>query len=243
MKGLSLLKVFVVLICKNFFCRQGFCPPVQREGIGRVFWLRLCCAVVSFFFILSPYTYGTTTNMWTQSAESDFSKGITHTVSINTKGEIRLSPKIEAIPGIKGAFVWSMAADLQNRIFVGTGDPGTVYLIKDGSEAVELFKSPELYIQSLAADKHGNLYAGTVPRGIIYKIDSTGETTVFCSLPSPYIWDMSVDNNSNLFAATGNEGILFKISPDGIPVVFFDSPETNLLDVLIDRYDNVYVGI
>ena len=242
MKGLSLLKVFVGLPRKSFFCWQGFYPALQRGGSGRVFWLRLCCAVMSFFFVLSSYTYGTTTNTWTQSAESDFSKGITHTVSINNKGEIRLSPKIEAIPGLKGAFVWSMAADLQNRIFVGTGDPGTVYLIKDGSEAVELFKSPELYIQSLAADKHGNLYAGTVPRGIIYKINTTGETTVFCNVPGPYIWDMSVDNNSNLFVATGNEGILFKISPDGIPVIFFDSPETNLLDVLIDRYDNVYVG-
>lgn len=203
--------------------------------------LRYICTV----FTLIPFTsfaFGTTTNTWTQSTESDFGKGRVQDVSINNKGEIRLSPVIEAVAGIKGAFVWSMAADLQNRVFVGTGDPGSVYLIKDGSEAVELFKSPELYIQSLATDTSGNLYAGTAPRGIIYKINNRGEATVFCSLPVSYIWDMSVDNNSNLFAATGNDGILFKISPDGTPSVFFDSPETNLLDVLHDRYDNIYVG-
>lgn len=242
MKGLSLLKVFVVSSRKSFFCWQVFSSPLRRGAVRTASWPQICCAVMSFLVALSSCAYGTTTNMWTQSSESDFNKGITHAVSINDKGEIRLSPKIEAIPGIKGAFVWSMAADLQNRIFVGTGDPGTVYLIKDGSEAVEIFKSPELYIQSLTADNHGNLYAGTAPRGIIYKISNTGEATVFCSLPAPYIWDMSVDNNSNLFAVTGNEGILYKISPDGIPVVFFDSPETNLLDLLIDRYDNMYVS-
>jgi len=241
MKCLALLKVFIVLYGKSFFFPQVFynplCPPFLR-GI----WLRLCCTMVFFLILLSSHADGTTTNTWTQSTESDFSKGVTQNVSINNKDEIRLSQKIETITGIKSAFVWSIAEDLQNRVFVGTGDPGTVYLIKNGSEAVELFKSPELYIQSLAADKYGNLYAGTAPRGTIYKINNKGETTMFCSLPAPYIWDMSVDNNSNLFAATGNDGILFKISPDGIPVVFFDSPETNLLDILLDRYDNVYVG-
>ncbi|MCK6466760.1 MAG: hypothetical protein L6Q53_01015 [Candidatus Brocadia sinica] len=238
MKALALQKVFMELLGKNIFFRQLFSPPLQRGG----FWLQLCCAVAFLFVILSSFAYGTTTNTWTQSTESDFSKGTSQNVSINNKGEIRLSPEIEAITGIRSAFVWSLAEDLQNRIYVGTGDPGTVYLIKDGSEAVEFFKSPELYIQSLAVDKHGNLYAGTAPRGIIYKINNKGETTIFCSLPASYIWDMSVDNNSNLVAATGNDGILFKISPDGTPAVLFDSPETNLMDIHLDRYDNIYIG-
>lgn len=202
------------------------------KTIGTVFSLML----------LNAYAFGATTNTWTQSTESDFRKGTPRDVSINNKGEIRLAPGIEAVEGLKSAFVWSMAADLQNRVFVGTGDPGVVYLIKDGAEAVELFKSPELYIQSLATDTSGNLYAGTAPRGIIYKINSHGEASVFCSLPVPYIWDMSFDHNSNLFAATGNDGILFKISPEGIASVFFDTPETNLLDVLHDRYGNIYLG-
>ena len=195
-----------------------------------------------FLMLLVSRADGTTTNIWAQSTESEFDKGVTQNVSIHSTGEIRLSPKTEAVTGIKSAFVWSMASDLQNQVFVGTGDPGTVYCIKNGSEAIELFKSPELYVQSVICDKHGNLYAGTSPRGVIYKINNKGEASVFCSLPAAYIWDMAVDNDSNLFAATGNEGILFKISPDGIPAVFFDSPETNLLDILLDQYNNVYAG-
>ena len=195
-----------------------------------------------FLMLLVSRADGAATNIWTQSAESEFDKGINQNVSIHSTGEIQLSPKTETVTGIKSAFVWSMASDLQNQVFIGTGDPGTVYCIKNGSEAVELFKSSELYIQSLICDKHGNLYAGTSPRGIIYKINNKGEATVFCSLPAAYVWDMAVDNDSNLFAATGNEGILFKISPDGIPAVFFDSPETNLLDILLDQYNNVYAG-
>lgn len=204
------------------------------------FSLKIC--TLFSLILLSSYAEGTTTNVWTQSLEYEFHKGIPQNVSVNSAGEIQLSPKIETIPGIEGAFVWSMSADDKNQVFVGTGDPGTVYLIKNGSEAVELFRSPELYVQSLVTDKHGNLYAGTAPHGTIYKIDNTGKATIFCCLPVPYIWDMAVDSNSNLFAVTGNNGILFKISPDGSPDVFFDSPETNLLDILLDQYDNIYIG-
>lgn len=199
------------------------------------------CALFSLA-ILSSQAEGTTTNVWTQSLEHEFHKGVPQNVSISSTGEIQLSPKIETIRGIEGSFVWSMSVDDKNQVFVGTGDPGTVYLIKDGSEAIELFTSPELYIQSLTTDKYGNLYAGTAPHGTIYKIDSTGKAAVFCCLPVPYIWDMAIDSNSNLFAATGNNGILFKILPDGTPDVFFDSSETNLLDILLDQHDNIYVG-
>ncbi|MDO8140792.1 MAG: hypothetical protein Q6358_04780 [Candidatus Brocadiales bacterium] len=137
-----------------------------------------------FLMLLVSRADGAATNIWTQSAESEFDKGITQNVSIHSTGEIRLSPKTEAVTGVKSAFVWSMASGLQNQVFIGTGDPGTVYCIKNGSEAVELFKSPELYIQSLICDKHGNLYAGTSPRGIIYKINNRGEAAEFCSLPA-----------------------------------------------------------
>ncbi len=207
----------------------------------KVFFSLKTCMLFSLVF-LSSYAEGTTTNIWTQSLDSEFNKGTTQNVSTNTAGEIQLSQKTESVPGIEGAFVWSMSVDDQNRVFVGTGDPGIVYLIKDGSEAVELFRSPELYIQSLVTDKSGNLYAGTAPHGVIYKIDNKGKTTIFCCLPVPYIWDMAVDSNSNLFAATGNNGILFKVSPDGTPEVFFDSPETNLLNILLDQHDNIYIG-
>src|SRR5574341_130180 len=107
--------------------------------------LKLCTLI--FFILLSSLANGATTHTWTQSTESEFSKGVPQNVSLHSKGEIWLSPEIEIITGIKSAYVWSIAEDLQNQVFVGTGDPGTVYLIKNGSEAVELFKSPELYIQ------------------------------------------------------------------------------------------------
>jgi len=207
----------------------------------RLLWSKVF--ILSFLLILSSHADGTTTNTWTQSTESEFGKGTSQNVSILSKGEIQLSPKAEIIKGIKSAFVWSIAADQQNQVFVGAGDPGTIYLVKNGSlEAVEFFKSPELYVQSLTTDKQGNLYAGTAPRGIIYKVNNKGEATTFCSLPVPYIWGLAVDGDSNLFAATGNEGILFKISPDGIPSIFFDSPETNLLAIIVDQNNNIYVG-
>lgn len=198
---------------------------------------------VFFLLLLVSRADGAATGVWTQSTAAEFGKGLAQNVSVHSTGEIRLSPETEVVSGIKGsAFVWSMASDVQNQVFVGTGDPGSVYCIKNGSEAVEIFRAGELYIQSIAADKQGNLYAGASPNGVIYKINSKGGASVFCRLPAAYIWDMAVDNNSNLFVATGNEGVLFRVSPDGVPSVFFDSRETNLLDIAIDQYNNIYAG-
>lgn len=196
-----------------------------------------------FLLLLASRADGAATGVWTQSTAAEFGKGVAQNVSVHSTGEIRLSPQTEVVSGIKGsAFVWSMTSDVQNQVYIGTGDPGTVYRIKNGSEAVELFSPSELYVQSIAADTQGNLYAGASPNGVIYKINSQGEASVFCNLPAAYIWDMAVDNNSNLFAATGSEGVLFKVSPDGVPSVFFDSLETNLLDIAIDQHNNIYAG-
>lgn len=205
-------------------------------------WLPVKIATLILLVFLSPCAFGTTTRTWTSSLESDFSKGVTRNTAIHSTGELRLSPKVEAITGIKGAFVWSIIADKQNHVYVGTGDPGAVYLIKDGSHAVELFKTPELYVQSLAADVQGNLYAGVAPTGIIYKIEPGGKATVFCDLPATYLWDMAVDGNSNLIVGTGNDGILYKVSPNGVPSVLFDSTETNIMDVCLDPHGAIYAG-
>ncbi|MBM4055413.1 MAG: hypothetical protein FJ264_12260 [Planctomycetes bacterium] len=192
--------------------------------------------------IALPLANATTTHTWSQSTESDFKKGSFQNISVHSKGELSLSPQIETINGIHHTYVWSIAMDEKKRIFLGTGDPGTVYCIKNNNEATEIFKTPELYVQSIVADKNGNIYAGTAPRGIIYKINPDGEGSVFCSLPASYIWDMEIDNNSNLLAATGDDGILFKISPGGCPEILFDSPETNLLDIMLDQNNNIYLA-
>ncbi len=194
------------------------------------------------FVILVSCAYGTTTNTWTQSSESDFTKGTTQNVSTYSTGEVRLSQKMEIITGISSTFVWTMTSDLKDQVFVGTGDPGTVYLIKSNSEAVEIFKTPEIYVQSVTTDKYGNLYVGTAPKGIIYKINTKNEVSVFCELPAIYIWDMVVDSDSNLFVATGNGGVLYKITSNGVPAIFFDSPEANLLCLLLDQFNNIYIG-
>lgn len=214
----------------------------MKGPIREVAWFQLCCITAFFSVLIASPVYAATTHTWIQSDETEFYKGTTQNVSVLSTGEIQLSPKTEVIQGIRGAFVWSMAVDSKNRVFIGTGDPGCIYSIKNDAEAVELFHSPELYIQSLAIDKQGNLYAGTAPRGIIYRINPRGEASVFCCLPATYIWDIAVDSDSNIFAATGNDGILFKITPEGNPTVFFDSPETNLLDIHIDPFNNVYIG-
>lgn len=199
-------------------------------------------SILLFSTLLIPFANATTTHTWSQSTEYDFKKGDSQNISIHSKGELSLSPQIETIQGIDNTYVWSIAPDEQSRIFIGAGDPATVYSIKDNAEASEIFRSPELYVQSIIAGKDGNIYAGTAPRGTIYKINKEGECSVFCSLPVSYIWDMEIDNNFNLIVATGDEGLLFKISPEGCPDILFDSPETNLLDVVLDKNNNIYVA-
>ncbi len=217
--------------------------------IGHRFWV--------IFFNLLPITYhllpisnahGVTTVSWVQTTQADFDKGKLDNISTYSTGEITLSPMVERVDGITEPYVWCMTANVYGTVYVGTGEPGTIYKIPgEGSssvkkEAIRFYRSSELHVHSIAVDSNGNVYAGTSPHGIIYKITPEGQATIWCQLTAPYIWSMAFDSKGNLYAATGDNGIIYKIANDGKVTVLFDSPGLHIITIVIDEDDNVYGG-
>lgn len=184
-------------------------------------------------------TLAVSTLTFNQSSSSGFEEGEKNNVSLLSTG-IRLSPKIEPMEGIKEPYAWCLAKDPQDNIYIGTGDPGSVYKLSPYGELVLIYKSSELYIQSLAVSSTGYVYAGTSPRGTIYKISPEREASVFCNLPDPYIWDLLFDAKGNLYAATGPKGIIYKVSEEGTASVFFASSQANILDLVLDKDGHLY---
>lgn len=213
--------------------------------------IRFCTVILILFTASLIYplnVQGVTTISWTQTTQSDFDGGTLDNISTYSTGEVTLSPRVEVVGGITEPYVWCMTANVYGTVYVGTGEPGTVYKIPSAGssflrkEAIRLYRSSELHVHSIAVDSSGNIYAGTSPHGIIYKITPEGQTIIYCQLPVPYVWGLAFDSKGNLYAATGDSGIIYKIADGGRVTVLFDSPALHILAIVIDEDDNVYGG-
>ncbi|MCD6507607.1 hypothetical protein J7M22_13415 [Candidatus Poribacteria bacterium] len=196
------------------------------------------------FLLIFPVVlqaWATQTKIWMQRSYKDFSAGEAKNVSISNKGEVTLSFKLDKISDVKEDFIWDLAEDAQENLYVGTGKEGRVYRISPDGKAEIFFDSPEVNAQSLLIDKSGNIYAGTAPDGLIFKITPDKVPSTFFSSGEKYVWDLAIDDAGNIYAATGPNGKIFKITPEGAGEVLFDSEETNITCLYL-RGDTLYAG-
>ncbi|HHT9131294.1 MAG TPA: hypothetical protein ACFYED_02290 [Candidatus Tripitaka californicus] len=214
--------------------------------------LGIACYLCLFSLVLfcSKESSGVNTQVWTQSATLWSEAGKKNNTSVTPRG-ITLSPEVLRIEGITEPYVWTLVRDTvsgllttKGQIYVGTGDPGSVYKLdpsaSGGGRLQLLFRSTELHVHTLAVSPSGEIYAGTSPQGHVYRISPQGEVNLFCDLPANYVWKLVFDARGNLYAATGPDGVIYKISAEGKADVFFDSSETHLLDLIPDKESNLY---
>ena len=190
-------------------------------------------AVVFFSIHLLP-VFGVTTQIWEQQHQKDFESGKPKNVSISSKGELMLAPKLDAFfEDTKEIYVWCLAEDSKGNIYAGTGNGGKIYRITPDGESSLFYDSPEVSILTLAIDSNDNIYAGTAPDGLIYKLtDSSTPPTTILSSEEKYVWAMAFDEAGNLYASTGTSGKIYKVTPDGQTSVLYNSDETNILCLL-----------
>ena len=190
-------------------------------------------AVVFFSIHLLP-VFGVTTRIWEQQNQKDFESGKPENVSISSKGELMLAPKLDTFfEDTKEIYVWCLAEDSKGNIYAGTGNGGKIYRINTDGESSLFYDSPEVSILTLAIDSNDNIYAGTAPDGLIYKLtDSSTPPTTILSSEEKYVWAMTFDEAGNLYASTGTSGKIYKITPDGQTSVLYDSDERNILCLL-----------
>src|SRR5262245_8880811 len=113
------------------------------------------------------------------STQADFLKGDAENLSIDSRGQLVLGPGTELFYETSAPVLWSMLAQPDGTLFVGSGNEGKVFKINpDGSGSV-FFDSLELEVHALAPAPDGGLFVGTSPDGKIYKVDRDGNGVEF----------------------------------------------------------------
>src|SRR5436309_5863781 len=174
--------------------------------------------------------------------QADFLKGDVENLSIDSHGQLTLGPATELVFETSAPFLWSMIAESDGSLFVGTGNEGKVFRIDPQGKGSLFFDSTELEAHALAPAPNGGIYVGTSPDGRIYKVDRNGTASPFFSSEDKYIWALAVDTKGNLFAATGDKGIIYKIAPDGKGVPFYKTNATHVTALAFDKAGNLLAG-
>lgn len=109
----------------------------------------------------------------------------------------------------KPKYIWDIAFDAQNRIYLAAGGPATIYRLNPAQPAAKpevFFKSDEQHIRAIAFDPQGNLIAGAEGSGLLYRIDKTGKGFILFDAPKREITALSIDAEGNIYLAnTGDK--------------------------------------
>ena len=174
--------------------------------------------------------------------QADFLKGDVENLSIDSRGELSLGPATELIYESAAPFLWTLLAQPDGTLFVGSGNEGKVFRIDAQGRGSVFFDSAELEVHALAAGPDGGLYVGTSPDGRIYFVDRNGVSRTFFEPDDKYLWALAVDGKGHVYAGTGDKGVVYKIAPDGKGEPFYKTNTTHAMTLAFDRSGNLLVG-
>ena len=133
----------------------------------------------------APLAHSQGTRLWTQSRLEEFEKGTPQGVALTSEGEIREGPGLKEVLTTPSTFVWSVAADKNGTVYLGTGSPATVLRVGADGKPFTLFETHDLAMQVARMGPDGNLYVAALPSGKVYKLapgatakQTDGEATV-----------------------------------------------------------------
>jgi len=175
-------------------------------------------------------------------SQADFLKGEVENLSIDTNGRLVLGPATELVYETAAPFLWSIVAQPDGSLYIGTGNEGKVYRVDADGKGSVFFDSTELEVHAMAPAPNGGLYVATSPDGRIYKVDRSGAATTFFDPDERYIWSLAVDGRGNLYAGTGEKGTIYKIGSDGKGVVFYKTNATHVTALALDKAGNLLAG-
>ena len=174
--------------------------------------------------------------------QNDFLKGDVENLSIDTNGQLTLGPATELVFETAAPFLWSMIAEPDGTLFIGTGNEGKVFRVDAQGKGSMFFDSTELEVHAIAPAPNGGIYVGTSPDGKIYKVDRNGNASTFFDSGDKYIWALAVDAKGNLYAGTGDKGIVYKITAAGKGSPFYKTKSTHATSLAFDKAGNLLVG-
>src|SRR6266436_4088937 len=154
---------------------------------------RLRASAAFAFAVAAAVLHASSPKFFQAATQADFLKGDVENLSIDIHGQLVLGPATELVYETAAPFLWSMVAQADGTLFVGTGNEGKVFKIDPQGKGSLFFDSAELEVHALALAPNGGLFVATSPDGRIYKVDRGGTATTFYGPDDKYIWALASD--------------------------------------------------
>jgi hypothetical protein len=116
-------------------------------------------------------------------------------------------------------YVWALAVDRQQQVYVATGGKGRVYrLARAGGAPTTVFESPAANVTALSVADNGDLLVGTDSPGRLYRVPTGGKA--FALLDGPFTQVQAI--------RPGPEGVTYvlAVSPSASPAAAAPAPST-----------------
>jgi hypothetical protein len=183
-------------------------------------------------------------SIWTVSSRAEILRGDARNISIDSEGNLRLSPRLAEVYKTEQPYIWSSAVDAGGNVYLGTGGEGKVFKVAGGSGS--LFADlAEMNVTALAVGRAGEIFAATSPDGKVYRIDQAGKATVYFDAKEKYIWSLAVMSDGSLAVGTGESGKIYRArSANATPEssLMFDTSDTHITCLVTDKSGNLYAG-
>jgi hypothetical protein len=101
----------------------------------------------------------------------------------------------------KAKYIWSLAFGKDGSLFVGTGEPGTIFRVDKTGKAEPYYETGQAHVTALAVDKDDHLLAGTEPNGILYRLTAKDKAFVLYDANLPEIRSIVPMPDGTVYAA------------------------------------------
>jgi WD40 repeat protein len=113
----------------------------------------------------------------------------------------------------KAKYIWSLAFSKDGNLFVGAGNPGTIYRVDKTGQAETYYETGQSHVTALAFDSHGDVLAGTEPNGILYRISAKDKAFVLYNASLPEIRSIVPMPDGTIYAAALGGSIANRSAP------------------------------
>jgi hypothetical protein len=207
----------------------------------------LCCALVALALAGATTLQAASTGFWVVATQTDFLKGDTDAVSIDTDGRVTIAPALQVLGDVGTPAVWRIAA-ARGQVWAATGHDGKLWSFPASGQPKVLFDAPELDLQAIAAGPPGSSLAGAVlvgssPDGKVYRVAADGTSTTFFDPDDKYIWAIAVAADGTTYVGTGGKGKVYKVpAAGGAGTVFYDTGTEHVSALAFDAAGKLLVG-
>jgi hypothetical protein len=200
------------------------------------------CALLALAVGGAAALQAASTGFWVVATQSDFLKGDTDAVSIDTDGRVTIAPALQVLGDVGTPAVWRIAAG-RGQVWAATGHDGKLWSFPAQGAPKVVFDAAELDLQAIAPGPQGSVLVGSAPDGKVYRVAADGTSTTFFDPEDKYIWAIAVAPDGTTYVGTGAKGKVYKVpAAGGTGTLFYDTGTEHVSALAFDATGQLLVG-